>query len=697
MLEILVVEDSGPEALLAAALLQAAAAGGLDITHEISLEEALARMAEDEPDAVLLDLPLPGSDRALPVAELRTAWPDIPVVVLVATDDSRLEDEAIEAGAEACLRKAEADGPTLLRALSDAARRTLLAEVGRLRESEARYEGAFEGAPVGMALMAPDGKLVQVNGSLADLLGCDRGELVGRPLPNLTHPDDLGIDAAEVLALLRGEVRGYEIEKRLLHADGHAVWALVSCSLLRDEHGQPRHFVVHVEDIGERKRFEGRLQYLADHDPLTGLANRRHFERELTQHLRHRSRYGGEGAVLLLDLDNFKDVNDTLGHGTGDELIRAVASVLNERLRETDLLARLGGDEFAILLPEAGGAEADNVARSLIDAVHGARLVVAEGRRIGASTSVGIRVLPPGVELTAEDVVADADLAMYEAKEAGRNRAVHFHPGGDFQARSRERLRWLERLRHAIDEDGFTLVCQPILDLSDDTVSQHELLVRMVEGDELVPPREFLEVAERFGLVRAIDRWVVKASVRAVAANRLDGVEPLVEVNLSGESLTDPDLPGLIERELARHGVSPQSVIFEVTETALIANMEQAKAFVERIGALGCGFALDDFGAGFGSFSYLKHLPVDYLKIDGEFIRRLPYSRTDQLIVEGVVTTARGLGKRTIAEFVGDEETLDRLRELGVDYAQGYHVGRPDTLGAALRRSRLRGGRRRVP
>ena len=212
----------------------------------------------------------------------------------------------------------------------------------------------------------------------------------------------------------------------------------------------------------------------------------------------------------------------------------------------------------------------------------------------------------------------------------------------------------------------------------------------MVEGQELVPPREFLEVAERFGLVRAIDRWVVREGIRAVAANRVGDAEPRVEVNLSGESLTDPDLPALIERELVRAGVSPESLIFEVTETALIANMDQARAFVERIGALGCGFALDDFGAGFGSFAYLKHLPFDYLKIDGEFIRRLPHSRTDQLIVEGVVTTARGLGKRTVAEFVGDEETLDRLRELGVDYAQGYHVGRPGSIRATLQRSRER-------
>jgi diguanylate cyclase (GGDEF)-like protein/PAS domain S-box-containing protein len=697
-IEVLVVEDSAPEALLTAAQLQDAAAGVLEVTHEVSLAAAMARLAEREPDVVLIDLSLPDSKGVLAVRALHHSWPHVPIVALTDRHDRALREQAVEAGAEECLSTQQLEGRDLLRAVSAAAHRRLLDEVARLRESEARYAGAFEGAPVGMALMAPDGRLVQVNRSLIDLLGIDRDDLVGCALTDLTHPDDLGIDAAEVLALLRGEVRGYEIEKRLLHAAGHAVWALVSCSLLRDDEGHPSHFVVHVEDIAERKRFEGRLQYLADHDSLTGLANRRHFERELTQHLTRRTRYGGAGAVLLLDLDNFKDVNDTLGHSTGDELIRAVANVLRGRLRESDLLTRLGGDEFAVLLPEASSTEADHVARSLIEAVDGARLVVAGGRSVGTTTSVGLRVLPQDGGLTAEDVLAEADLAMYEAKEAGRNRVVHFHPGGDFQARSRERLEWLERLRMAIDEGGFALVCQPILDLSDDTVSQHELLVRMVDGDTLVPPREFLDVAERFGLVRAIDRWVVRASIRAVATTGEEhGEEPTVEINLSGESLTDPDLPALIEREVADAGISASSLIFEVTETALIANMEQARAFVQRIGALGCGFALDDFGAGFGSFAYLKHLPVDYLKIDGEFIRRLPHSRTDQLIVEGVVTTARGLGKRTIAEFVGDEETLDRLRELGVDYAQGYHVGMPEPLGSSLRRrSKLWGERPRV-
>jgi diguanylate cyclase (GGDEF)-like protein/PAS domain S-box-containing protein len=689
-LDVLVVEDSAPEALLTVAELQEAASGALEISHEISLATAMSSMSEHEPDVVLLDITLPDAVRSGAVRELHGRWPHVPIVVLTGNDEPALGDEVIAAGAAECLRKSSADGKEVLRALTGAVRRQHRAEIARLRESEARYAGAFEGAPVGMALMAPDGRLVKVNRSLADLVGVQRASLLGRPLTDLTHPDDLGIDAGEVLSLLRGEVLDYEVEKRLLHADGHAVWALVSCSLLRDEEGAPSHFVVHVEDIGERKRFEGRLQHLADHDSLTGLANRRRFERELSQHLARRTRYGGGGAVLLLDLDNFKDVNDTLGHSTGDELIRAVAAVLRDRLRESDLLARLGGDEFAILLPEASAAEADHVSRSLIEAVDGARLVVAGGRQVGATTSVGLRVLPANGDVTAEDVIAEADLAMYEAKEAGRNRVVHFHPGGDFQARSRERLRWLERLRHAIDENGFTLVCQPILDLRDDTVSQHELLVRMVEGETLVPPREFLDVAERFGLVRAIDRWVVSASIHAVAAAADEQGEPKVEINLSGESLTDPDLPALIEHEVAEAGISASSLIFEVTETALIANMEQARAFIERIGALGCGFALDDFGAGFGSFAYLKHLPVDILKIDGQFIRRLPHSRTDQLIVEGMVTTARGLGKRTIAEFVGDEETLDRLRALGVDYAQGFHVGRPSPIGGNLRQGELR-------
>ena len=381
----------------------------------------------------------------------------------------------------------------------------------------------------------------------------------------------------------------------------------------------------------------------------------------------------------MLDLDNFKYVNDTLGHSVGDALIRAVASTLRHRLRDSDLIARLGGDEFAVLLPTADAADAQRVAEAVLHAVRENGVVVREGRRARTTVSVGVMPLADGAARSAEDVVAAADLAMYAAKELGRNRAEVFDAAGSHAARMEARFRWVERVRQALDYDQFTLVAQPILDLATGEVTQHELLLRLREGEQLLAPGLFLYIAERHGLARPIDRWVIHAAI-ALAASTASQDSGRLELNVSADSLSDPELPGFIADELREHRVDPSRLVFEVTETAAIENMDVARQFVDEISDLGCAFALDDFGAGFGSFYYLKYLKFDYLKIDGEFIRQLPANPADQLIVTAIVTAARGLGKRTIAEYVGDPQTVSLLRGLGVDYAQGYHIGHPSPV-----------------
>ena len=278
-----------------------------------------------------------------------------------------------------------------------------------------------------------------------------------------------------------------------------------------------------------------------------------------------------------------------------------------------------------------------------------------------------------------EALLAAADLAMYAAKEEGRARAVVYDPAGPHLARAQARFRWLERIHTALERDLFTLHGQPIVDVTSGRVTQVELLLRMREGATLIPPGRFLYIAERHGLGPAIDRWVIQDAIRYAAT--LDApIAPKIEVNLSAASLADPELPDVIAELLTDNGVAPDRLVFEVTETAAIANIDTARAFVEHLSELGCAFALDDFGAGFGSFYYLKYLPFDYLKIDGEFVRQLTSNRTDQLIVTSIVAAARGLGKKTVAEYVGDPDTLTLLRTLGVDYAQGYHLGRPVPL-----------------
>lgn len=546
----------------------------------------------------------------------------------------------------------------------------------RLGASERRFRTTLESAPVGIALVELDGSIRWANRALERLTGRSAADLRGTPLEALCVRDDRG-DVARLLADARSvepPLRGVEAR---LEAPGDAeAWVAIRVAAVRDPHGQPRHIVAHLLDITERKVFEHRLREAADRDPLTGLFNRRRLDEELSRHLARSARHGRRGALLLLDLDHFKYVNDSLGHAIGDELLRSVAGVLRDRLRESDVVARVAGDEFAILLPDADQAGARAVAASIIEALERHELPAVPGTDVRVTTSIGIVDLAAREDADAATLLVDADLAMYAAKERGRNRMAIHDAAANERARSEARLNWATRIRRALDEGAFVLERQPIIDLDTGEVVLYELLLRMVEGDELIPPGRFLGIAERYGLMPRIDRWVVREAVRLLATDPA-GTGPRATVNLSSASLGDLELLEKIESRLALRGVRPGQLVFEVTETAAIARMDEARRFVDRLRELGCGFALDDFGAGFASFYYLKYLPFDYLKVDGEFVRAMTENPTDQLIVRAIVQTARGLGKRTIAEFVDDERTIALLRAVGVDYAQGFHLGRP--------------------
>ncbi len=412
---------------------------------------------------------------------------------------------------------------------------------------------------------------------------------------------------------------------------------------------------------------------MADHDPLTGLLNRRKFEAELERHVQGIKRYGAEGALLMLDIDHFKAVNDTLGHNAGDELIVSIAGALRNRLRSSDVLSRLGGDEFAALLPKADAAEARQVAGDLVGAVRENAALLSGERHKNITTSVGVAMFDEREDLSGEVILIEADLAMYDAKEAGRDRYGFYAPG-QRASRTQAQITWVARIEAALQEGRLVLAAQPILDLRSGEVGKYELLVRMLDDhDELIPPGAFLYIAERFGMIAKIDEWV------ATRAIELLGSRPALRlaVNISGRSLGDQALLATLDERLSASRIDPTHLIFEVTETAAVANVTHAQAFAQRLREHGCRLALDDFGAGFGSFYYLKHLPFDYVKIDGEFVQHATSGRIDKLVIEAVVGIAKGLGKETIAEFVIDEQTRRVVEALGVDYAQGYHVGRP--------------------
>jgi len=551
-----------------------------------------------------------------------------------------------------------------------------------LREVRERFESAFDNAPIGMALIATDHRWLQVNDALCRITGRTEAELKATTLRAITHTDDIDLDAENLSRLLAGQISSYQVEKRYQHAWGHYVWVLVTASIVRDEDRSPLYLVSQVQDISERKELARRLEYFVNHDFLTGLFNGRHFEHELAKETERAARYGTPGAVLVIDLDNFKDINDTFGHKAGDDVLKGVAGLLRQRLRHTDVVARLGGDEFAVLLPQADADHAQSVADEVVKAL-GRQTAVLADQSIRVTASIGVTMFDG---LTDIEILAYADRAMYEAKEGGRNRFAMYRPVRTGNERGSTRLAEAERIRRALEQDRLILYCQPILDLGANQIYQYELLLRLPDEDkgEPLPPSAFLYGAERFGLIQSIDGWVVRKAIALISAHARAGVRLVLHVNLSGKSIGDRKLAALIEEALAEGGIDPARLTFELTETAAIANVEDAKAFATRLRAKGCQFALDDFGAGFGSFYYLKNFPFDCLKIDGDFIRSLATSPMDRLVVEAIVSIAKGMGKKTVAEFVADEETVGLLRDIGVDCAQGFHIGIPKPASEVL-------------
>jgi diguanylate cyclase (GGDEF)-like protein/PAS domain S-box-containing protein len=549
--------------------------------------------------------------------------------------------------------------------------------------SEQRGETApvgllLENLPDAVFLMDEKGAIEFANPAASTLFGYPISEMLGRMFPAmLAEPFQEQYSAA-----LRDYAHGKPVavigtNREIVGRDQEGTGFSMELSLSEVRHGQARFLAAVVRDISERKRAEAQLRRMADHDALTGLLNRVSFEQAVTRHVEYAARYGSGGSVIALGIDNFQYVNQSLGAPSGDELVTTLAALIRRRLRKTDLLARVGGDIFGVLVHGTDKTKAMVVADEVIGIVRRHAFVLSgEGLRVtmsGGVAGLGDR------QVTGAELLAEAEAAMHSAKEAGRDRIAGFDPGGRGEAD--ERRAWSERVRQATEKGLFVLTSQPIIDIASGKATQHEILLRMRgDGGGLVLPGEFLATAERFGLVGGIDRWVTQQSVRLIEAHKREGRDLTLEVNLSGRTMGDVQFLAEVKRELQSSGIDPASLIFEVTETAAVADIEQARHFAQSLSKLGCRFALDDFGAGYASFYYLKHLPVSYLKIDGEFVRELPRSKTDQLIVKALVEACGGLGIKTIAEFVGDQATMDQVRELGVDYAQGFLLGKPEPV-----------------
>jgi diguanylate cyclase (GGDEF)-like protein/PAS domain S-box-containing protein len=552
-------------------------------------------------------------------------------------------------------------------------------------EAEQRFRTTFEAAPIGVSVVelhsAERGRIVSANPAMSRLLGVPVQQLVGTAVSGLVHPEDHDHLRDSFAELQAGRTDVIELEARLMHRDGHLIWALLTAALLPVDPDGRRLLVTNIMDVSQRKKFEGQLQYLADHDALTGLFNRRRFTEELDRVVKQSERYGDAGAVLFLDLDGFKFVNDSLGHAVGDDLISRVGAMFAATVRDTDVLARVGGDEFAVILTRATEEDAILVAEKLLSVIRRDGVVVSHDRHAQVSTSIGITRFGPGDGMTADELLVEADIAMYDAKEAGKDRYSVYTRSDGRRAQISVRENWNKRLSVAVDQGDFVLHAQPIMSIAGDGPETYELLLRLPDDHgDLIPPGTFLYNAERFGLMTRIDEWVVARAVVLLAESHALDIDLALSVNVSGKTITDPGFGAHVARLMEQHAVRPDRLVIEITETAAITNIQRARTLARELRALGCRIALDDFGAGFASFYYLKHLDFDVLKIDGEFIRNLCSTPSDQLVVRAVVDIARGLRARTVAEFVGDDETLALLADLGVDAGQGYHLGRPDAL-----------------
>jgi diguanylate cyclase (GGDEF)-like protein/PAS domain S-box-containing protein len=544
-----------------------------------------------------------------------------------------------------------------------------------LREAQERFRSAFEHAPIGMALTSIDGRLFRVNRALVQILGRGESELLASSILDLSHADDRELCRESMARLLTGATASCQLEQRYLHHDGHPVWVSVSASVVRDVNDQPLYLVSQIEDIGARKASGDALAHQAIHDPLTGLPNRLHFVERLGRELAEAEQRGERIAVLFLDLDRFKIVNDSLGHSAGDRLLVAVADRLSATMGPTDVVARFGGDEFTILCHNITSEEtAELVAERLAEAI--ARPVALIEGEVFVTASVGI-ALSGGAADTPETLLRNADAAMYRAKELGRDRAELFDPRE--HRRAVDDLRTGNALHRAVERGELRVHYQPMIDLDHGSLMGFEALIRWEHPERgLVPPMEFVPLAEETGLIVPLGVWALEeACKQAVRWHEATPDAPFLSmsVNLSPRQLAEPALPNDVARVLHGTGIQPSALWLEITESTLMRDTESALSALGALRALGLHLAVDDFGSGYSSLAYLQRLPVEALKIDRSFTEGVGTRKDSTAIVDAIVSLARALHLSTVAEGIETREQLRLVRGMGCEIGQGYLFG----------------------
>ena len=553
---------------------------------------------------------------------------------------------------------------------------TLAEKMSELTREHDFVRGLLDTAQVIILTQDRHGRILLLNKHGESLIGTTYPELAGTAFVSLIEPATLPENFSSTLVeVAQGQVPLLKHESKLINKNNESrTIAWFHSHLENDSDTAPNLISVGI-DLTERKKAECRLSWLADHDHLTGLYNRRKFQEICETIVNMGQRYNHSGALLFLDLDSFKNVNDTLGHQIGDALLKIVANELVKIIRDTDTVARIGGDEFAIIMPEIDTEGACRVAQKISEHLHDLAIPgVATMQRV--STSTGIAMFPEHGTIIG-DLLANADIAMYQAKGYGQGSWHVFSKAEQVRERIEQQVLWKKRIDNALVNNGYVLFYQPIVNVISGNIKHYEVLLRMRDiSGKLRLPGTFISIAEKTGQIHAIDHWVLRTAINNLKTLSRQNPDLSFSINLSAHAFMDPELLTLLNDLLKSTKIRAEKLVFELTETAALADFSAACEMMNTIRSLGCKFALDDFGVGFSSFYYLKQLPVDYIKIDGSFIKDLPENELDQILVKAISNIAKGFSIKTIAEFVEDGKTLQLLRDYGVDMAQGYHIGR---------------------
>jgi len=648
--------------------------------------EAIEKAERLLPDVVLMDIMLAGDIDGIDAARIINQRLQLPIIFITAYADQKILERAKEAEPFGYIVKPFKEKE--IHSTIDIALYKHSIDK-KLKTQERWFSAILHSIEDGIIATDRENKIQFMNPVGAKIIGLREDQIKGQPLENvLTLIDENYLKPFILPFIINKTQNSSGIFKNVLvkKPDGEEVPVEGSYSQIRNRDNKVEGYVIVLRDISERRKMSEKLNYQISHDALTGLLNRAQFSESLLYFIKTARTENRQHAFLLIDIDQFRLINDTCGHAAGDELLLEATSIIKTVLRGSDICARMGGDEFGILLRDSNREQALHIATRLHSKLSERKLEW-EGKTFNIHSSVGLVMIDSETK-DIQNILAAADDAWHLAKEEGGRRIKVYETSNSLFLQRKGERQWITQLTRALEEERFQLYFQSIIPLSENNVGREEkceILLRMIdEKGEIISPADFIPAAERYNLMPSIDRWVVRTAMMMYQKIKdrqgENNPEMMFTVNLSAESVTDEHFLDYIYTQLESYDIEPERFCFEITETAAISNMIKASKFIHELKEIGCTFALDDFGSGFSSFSYLKNIPVDFLKIDGSFVQDMHINSLNSAMVEAINNLGHIIGIKTIAEFVNNASIIEKLIELGVDYAQGFEIAKPQPL-----------------